>query len=369
MPPPSRKPETARTQAVEPNRQSERRASKRSAGGQAPTSSAAAGKAILGKAAADKAIADKATAIKRPTPVVKNSAVVRPSFDVVRVNPHRDVVMAGKAAPNADVTIRHGDVIIGAVRADGRGEWVFVPKKPLPAGNRKLTLTSKSPDGTVIAADRDVIVAIPEIGKDIGGRSLSGKNVGSRSGPLAVLVPRDGVGVSHVIQKPGQSVNSDVASKDGSKAEELPPLALDAVDYDQSGRLVVTGRAAPDRNVNVYLDDRFIGAAPVGEAERWEVAPTRDVRPGLYALRIDQVDRQGKVDARIETRFARAGQTDQTLPDGAVQVLSGNSLWRIARRIYGRGIQYTVIYDANRGQIRDPNLIFPGQVFLVPPVN
>ena len=49
-----------------------------------------------------------------------------------------------------------------------------------------------------------------------------------------------------------------------------------------------------------------------------------------------------------------------------VLVQPGNSLWRLARRTYGSGLRYTDIYDANRDQIRDPNLIYPGQVFVLP---
>ncbi|VUD74711.1 hypothetical protein MET9862_05344 [Methylobacterium symbioticum] len=44
----------------------------------------------------------------------------------------------------------------------------------------------------------------------------------------------------------------------------------------------------------------------------------------------------------------------------------GNSLWQISRRAYGRGNRYTVIYDANQEQIRDPDLIYPGQIFVLP---
>ncbi len=47
-------------------------------------------------------------------------------------------------------------------------------------------------------------------------------------------------------------------------------------------------------------------------------------------------------------------------------VQPGNSLWRIARRSYGEGLRYTVIYDANKDQIRNPDLIYPGQVFVLP---
>jgi nucleoid-associated protein YgaU len=46
----------------------------------------------------------------------------------------------------------------------------------------------------------------------------------------------------------------------------------------------------------------------------------------------------------------------------------GNNLWRISRVIYGRGIEYTVIYQANRDRIRDPDLIYPGQIFATPGV-
>ena len=49
-----------------------------------------------------------------------------------------------------------------------------------------------------------------------------------------------------------------------------------------------------------------------------------------------------------------------------VVVQPGNSLWRIARRVYGEGVHYTAIFDANAQTIRDPNMIFPGQVFDLP---
>jgi len=50
-----------------------------------------------------------------------------------------------------------------------------------------------------------------------------------------------------------------------------------------------------------------------------------------------------------------------------VVVQPGQNLWRLARSAYGTGVRYTVIYLANRDQIRDPRLIYPGQAFAVPP--
>src|SRR5258708_2953091 len=47
-------------------------------------------------------------------------------------------------------------------------------------------------------------------------------------------------------------------------------------------------------------------------------------------------------------------------------VSRGDSLWRISRVTYGVGTRYAVVYKANRDRIRDPNRIYPGQIFVLP---
>jgi nucleoid-associated protein YgaU len=67
--------------------------------------------------------------------------------------------------------------------------------------------------------------------------------------------------------------------------------------------------------------------------------------------------------------FVRAAPITD-LPEGVLVVVQpGHSLWRIARRTYGDGVRYHVIYQANSEQIRDPDLIYPGQVFVMPRIN
>jgi nucleoid-associated protein YgaU len=95
------------------------------------------------------------------------------------------------------------------------------------------------------------------------------------------------------------------------------------------------------------------------------LAPAGAVEPGLHTLRVDQIGSDGAVISRVETPFERAGPL--TLAAGQQFVVQpGNSLWRIARRAYGEGLRYSVIYQANQSQIRDPDLIYPGQIFTIP---
>ncbi len=96
------------------------------------------------------------------------------------------------------------------------------------------------------------------------------------------------------------------------------------------------------------------------------MTPSQQIAPGVYTLHVIQLDENGKPAYAIELPFERARPDQIALSDGKVVVQPGNSLWRIARRAYGRGAQYTIIYEANAEQIRDPDLIYPGQIFEVP---
>ena len=105
-------------------------------------------------AASDKAPAQTAKA-------AKTASEGLPAFDVVRVGPNGDTVIAGRAKPGSTVVILDNGKAIGQVVADGRGEWVFVPEKPLAAGNRKLSLKMILPGGDGVISDDVVVLMVP----------------------------------------------------------------------------------------------------------------------------------------------------------------------------------------------------------------
>jgi hypothetical protein len=281
-----------------------------------------------------------------PAPPQAPKAEGLPSFDVVRVNPNGDAVIAGRAVPGSTVVIFENRQPIGEVRADARGEWVFVPAKPLEPGNRELSLEMRVADQPPVLSDHIVKLVIPERDKDVAGRPAAGGQA------LALRVPRDGRGPAQVLQKP--TLETQVA------------FAIDAIDYDDKGGISISGRGTPKSTVRLYLDGRFIGSAEVGADGRWLFLPRTPIQPGTYTLRADQSGPDDKVTARAEIPFARAEAVPQLEPGSSVVVQPGNSLWRLARRTYGEGTSYTIIYEANKSQIRDPDLIFPGQIFQLP---
>ncbi len=293
-------------------------------------------------------IAEKPKETKAAAPESQETAP--PTFDVVRVNPNGDAVMAGRAEPGSAVHIIDSDVEMGKVKADQRGEWVFVPDRPLQPGKHRLGLVMRIAGRDPIKSTSDVILVVPVWGKDIAGQAGNGQTLALKIGPD---------GKATVMQNPGGGSGSE--------------LSVDAVDYDEEGHLYISGRAAAGATVQLYLNNRFIGHAQAGDDDgsggsTWIMSPESPVAPGLYKLRADHVDNAGKVLARIEFPFSRADPiTDATLKKGDyVIVQPGNSLWRLARSTYGAGTRYTVIYQANKGQIKNPDMIFPGQRFKLP---
>jgi nucleoid-associated protein YgaU len=298
-----------------------------------------------GTQAVDRQVASAPAQADGQAPSGDASERTKPSFDVVRIDPKGGTVMAGRAEPGAEVIIRDGEQEVGRATANRRGEWVYTDDKPMAAGDRQLTLQDAAPGGP--ESEQVVVVSVP---KD---------EPGKEEQALAVLQPREG-GPSVILQLPERST----AGKDGA-----PTTTVDSLDYSAEGEITVSGRAEPGARLNVYVDNEPVGTAVADDQGEWRAELGGKVAEGKHDLRIDSVDQSGKVVARAETEFAKAPSTMlQLAGETLVIVQPGNSLWRIARRTYGGGVHYTEIYQANRDQIGDPDLIYPGQIFSVPPL-
>lgn len=181
----------------------------------------------------------------------------------------------------------------------------------------------------------------------------------SRGGQAVLLSDESGV---RVLQPPAPA---------DTVPEVMSTVALDAITYSESGDVRLSGRATGTGFVRIYLDNAPITTSRIEEDGNWRTG-LPEVDTGVYTLRIDEVDEQGNVTSRVETPFkredqallARGGESPKKVR--AVTVQPGYTLWAISRRNYGEGVLYVRIYEANRDRIRDPDLIYPGQVFTIP---
>ena len=151
-------------------------------------------------------------------------------------------------------------------------------------------------------------------------------------------------------------------------------VLFDTINYSTDGGVAVTGRGSPDAIVRFYLDNSPVASTAVDQTGYWS-ADLSDVEAGVYTLRLDQLDQSGKVSSRIESPFKRedrsvlADQMKDIASPARINVITvqpGNTLWAISRERYGRGILYVQVFDANKDKIRNPDLIYPGQIFDLP---
>jgi nucleoid-associated protein YgaU len=258
-----------------------------------------------------------------------------PSFDTVRVDAGGNAVIAGHAAPGATVTITANGKTIGTVKADSSGSFAFVTSRPLPAGGQQLALSATGPGGETLASNRNVTVSVP---------------AAPNEGPLAVLTGKSGQ-PSKVLSGQGPAPGT---------------LGIGSVDYNGNGHALIAGTAKPGSTVSLSLDGTPLGTATAGPDGRWTLkVENMPAKPGTFSLKAH--DAAGAVVGEMKTAYAPR-DVGPVAPHHVV-IERGDCLWLIARRVYGRGVDYSLIYKANEANIRDPNLVYPGQRFVLPPAS
>ena len=204
------------------------------------------------------------------------------------------------------------------------------------------------------------------------------------SEPVAEAEPVEAAPVAEPVAEPAPAEAPQllVADAEGVRVladgAALEALTLDTITYDDNGEVKLAGRATGEGFVQAYLDGASVGTATIQADRSWQIDLV-DVEPGVYTLRLDEVSAQGEVVSRMETPFKREVATEvaATMADQVTEetraavrtVQPGNTLWAIASDTYGDGIKYVYVYEANRDLIRDPDLIYPGQVFVLPEIS
>jgi nucleoid-associated protein YgaU len=307
----------------------------------------------------------------------------------VRVKPSGESVIAGRGAPGETIALVDGDASLASAVADARGEVVFLPPA-LPPGKHVLMLRAT---GTVPAsASQSVAVVVPTKGGDAPGVTA-----------VTSLPPARLSTIQPDIATPKAAAPTIAVATPPTKV--APAIAIKSVEAEDGGSFVATGLAPPGSQTRLYLNGAFLAKVMADVSGSWALKIEKGMQPGSYRVRADGVEpASGKVLARAEVPFvfpvpsppalplaplsaAEEGQPPSRSPLSSQElaakeapavaatvlkevrtatVVRGDSLWRISHKMLGRGIRYKQIYEANESQIRDPSLVFPGQIFVMP---
>ena len=375
------------------------------------------------QAAPDQQAAAPAASGETPSGQTKDASSketpVAPSFDLVRVEPDGESVIAGRAAPGATIELLRGDQVHARAAADASGLFAIVPP-PLPPGSHLVVLQSIAPDGTrqrsaqsvtVVISDAKtrplvtlttpdkptVVLSNPELPAKVAEEPKSEPKT-AEAGDAKPAEPQP------VPQQQANAAPAESQPQAPAQSAPRPEIKIVTVEAEE-GKLFVSGQSAPGATVRLYLNESFIAPGGAGGDGKVSFSIGSGVKPGDYRIRLDDVDPvSGQVRSRAEVGFnvpvhvaasppqaPAAAQpaapsaepfrsVASALPEGQMAsagtvvipninttiVSRGDNLWRISQRVYGKGVRYTVIYGANQEQIRNPDLIYPGQVFVLP---
>ena len=264
--------------------------------------------------------------------IAETEAVIEnnPAFDLVRVDEDGSAIIAGSAKPNSEVRLLVDGKELETAEADASGAFAILTT--IPSGEKPLELQLEDVNDNNIKS-ADTVLIIPN--KEAEG-----------SGPKIIIAESDG---KIIVQE-----QNDIAPK-------IQPLSLDTINYAESGDVILAGRAASEQTVRIYVDNKPVVLGEVTNG-KWNFE-IPNIEEGIYTLRVDAINEQGEVVDRVESPFQRV---ILEMERGQATIQPGFTLWKLAELKYGFGMRYVQIFEANRDSIKDPDLIYPGQVFQIP---
>ena len=417
-----------------------------------------------------------------------SNSLSAPKFDVVRIEDDGSALIAGQAQGRGHVVLSVDGVELPEARADltGNGQFVIFAFLPATADQQSLKLHLYAQDGSgPVVSVQTVFVApapVATSATDSTPAPVEEAVAASESLEPEIEVPAETETTDETetdieietaqTQTASTEVPADAAPatviladedgvrvlQDRTPSAANPAVTIDTISYSSNGDVILGGRGQAGNFVRIYLDNQSIATSKISANGYWTLELS-DIEPGIYTLRVDELNATGDVVSRAETPFKReaaeelaelmapetepeepsvevpsqsvaeapivqadappsdapepaddtASETAVTQVEVTVQaevaglnpqderssdgetvaieaqpadtasvlrspsqkfrvrtVQPGSTLWAIAKESYGAGIEYFKVFEANKERIRDPDLIYPGQVFEIP---
>ena len=396
-----------------------------------------------------------------------SSQLSAPKFDVVRIEDDGSALIAGQADGRGHVILSVDGVEQAEARADlsGTGQFVIFAFIPSTGDQQSLKLHLYAEDGSGPVVSAQTVFVAPATAvataTDSTAAPVQEEVTASERPDTAAEIETASTDVAtpeaNVDEAPATVILADEDGvrvlQDGAPNAAKPAVTIDTISYSSNGDVILGGRGQAGNFVRIYLDNQFLATSKIAADGYWALELS-DIEPGIYTLRVDELNVAGDVVSRAETPFKReaaeelaelmaAGtepegpsesaaeaevvdaeelasvepeaaddpqpeqfvtqeevnvqaevaelnpQGEQSSDGGSLAVEGqpadtasvlrtpskkfrvrtvqpGSTLWAIAKESYGAGIEYFKVFEANKERIRDPDLIYPGQVFEIP---
>lgn len=219
-------------------------------------------------------------------------AAAVPLIDTWRVAPDGEALVAGLAAPEAAVEVLVDGVAVASGTAEPSGEFVLQFTLQPNDQPSLMVLAMTPPLGERIVSE--AVVALGPIAGPPDSAVLEATAEASptveEAAPAALLLTSEGAVV----------LQSDTPTDPVLTANVM----IDTIAYTATGEVQIGGRGLPGAGLRVYVDNAEKASVLVPESGQW-LLTLADTPPGIYTLRVDQIDAEGKVTSRFETPFKR----------------------------------------------------------------
>lgn len=287
------------------------------------------------KAPAQTAKTDALPAPQPAAPTPAKTALIIPTFDVLRVEPDGSAVIAGRAEPKAKLEVADQVETVAMTNVDKAGEFVAILDKPLAPGDHQLVLKATSEDGRTVMSEEIATVSVPKT-KDgellalvtkpgEASRILAMPNVNQATKTERVaLGGAEATAAAPTKQMPAAVASASVTSATSQPVAEAakpvetaavpatpapdtgekPALQVSAVEIE-GDRLFIAGKSKTGARLKGYADDKAIGEATAGSDGHFVIDGIMPLAVGEHRIAVDQIGANGKVIVRVEVPFNR----------------------------------------------------------------
>jgi nucleoid-associated protein YgaU len=239
------------------------------------------------------------------------------NLDTVDYDQTGNIVFGGRGPAGSKVQLYVDNNAYGLADINAKGTWSFAGVSPLTVGAHALRADEIGGDGAV----------------------------------------KSRIEMPFYREEPAKVATAPV-TPEAPKPVEVATAEVSAVTPTAEVPAVTPAAEVPAVTPTAEVTEVAVPEAPVTAAPA-EAAPA-DAGPVVEPVAVEPVVVAAQVPATADPAAEPGAAPTQVI------IQPGNNLWKLSRQIYGKGMMYTVIYEANKDQIRKPDLIYPGQIFLTP---